>query len=162
MSFRTWLYRDGRPRRLARLADRLTAALASCGVGPDHLVSLEVRGRRSGRQVSVPLVAADVEGERYLVSMLGNDVHWVRNVRAAGGRAAIRHGKRANVQLEELPPEQRAPVLRAYLRRAPNARDHFPVDPDAPTEAFAAIVHRHPVFRVTTRPPVTPSGPTTT
>ena len=29
---------------------------------------------------------ASVEGERYLVSMLGTEVAWVRNVKAAAGR----------------------------------------------------------------------------
>lgn len=151
MTFRTWLYRGGRPRGAARLADRLTAALASRGIAPAHLVTLEVRGRRSGRTVSVPLVTAGVDGERYLVSMLGEDVHWVRNVRAAGGRVVLRHGGRERVRLHEVPPERRAPVLRAYLARATHARDHVPVDVDAPSEAFAAIADRHPVFRVAGR-----------
>jgi hypothetical protein len=148
MSFRTWLYRDGRPRRLARLADRLTAALSARGLGPDHLVTLEVAGRRSGRAVSVPLVIADVQGERYLVSMLGEDVNWVRNVRAAGGAAALRHGGRERVHLEEVPPPERPTVLRTYLGRAPNARVHFPVRLDAPPSDFEGIADRYPVFRV--------------
>lgn len=152
MSFRTWLYRDGRPRRLARLADRLTAALSARGLGPDHLVSLEVAGRRSGRTLTVPLVVADVQGERYLVSMLGEDVNWVRNVRAAGGTAALRHGGRERVHLEEVPPPKRAAVLRTYLGRAPNARVHFSVRLDAPSSDFEGIADRYPVFRVATRP----------
>ncbi len=153
MSFRTWLYRDGRPRRLARLADRLTAALSARGLGPDHLVSLEVAGRRSGRTLTVPLVVADVRGERYLVSMLGEDVNWVRNVRAAGGVAALRHGGRERVHLEEVPAPKRAAVLRTYLGRAPNARVHFPVRLDAPSSDFEGIADRYPVFRVTPRRP---------
>jgi len=32
------------------------------------------------------MVTAECDGERYLVSMLGNDANWVRNVRAAGAR----------------------------------------------------------------------------
>ena len=48
---------------------------------------MEVPGRRSGRIVSLPLVVATVRGERYLVSMLGEEVNWVRNVRAAGVRS---------------------------------------------------------------------------
>ena len=35
----------------------------------------------------MPLVVATVGGERYLVSMLGEEVNWVRNVRAAGVRS---------------------------------------------------------------------------
>lgn len=151
MELRKWLYRGGLPNRVARLADRFTAALSARGVGPDYLVTLEVPGRRSGRTVSLPIVAADVRGERYLVSMLGEGVNWVRNVRAAGGDATLRHGRREEVRLEEVAPEQRAPVLKAYLGRAPNARVHIPVDKDAPLTDFERVAGRFPVFRIAPR-----------
>jgi hypothetical protein len=118
VELRRWLYRGGRPNRVARAADRLTATLAARGRGPDYLVTLEVPGRRSGRTVGVPLVMAEVGGERYLVSMLGEGVNWVRNVRAAGGEALLRHGRREEVRLEEVAPERRAPVLKARAGRA--------------------------------------------
>ena len=143
-----WLYRGGRPGRLARLLNRGWATLHARGIAPDYLVTLEVAGRRSGRTISFPLVMAAVEGERYLVSMLGNDVAWVRNVRAASGQAVLRHGRADRVRLEELAVEKRAPVLKAYLRRAPGARPHVPVDKDAPLEEFEAIADQFPVFRV--------------
>ena len=130
------------------LADRFTAALSARGVGPDYLVTLEVPGRRSGRTVSLPTVVADVRGERYLVSMLGEGVNWVRNVRAAGGDATLRHGRREEVRLEEVAPERRAPVLKAYLGRAPNARVHIPVDKDAPLTDFERVAGRFTVFRI--------------
>ena len=60
---------------------------------------MEVPGRRSGRIVSLPLVVAAVDDERYLVSMLGEGVNWVRNVRAAGGEVALRHGHREEVRM---------------------------------------------------------------
>ncbi|GAA2853140.1 hypothetical protein GCM10010472_07940 [Pseudonocardia halophobica] len=151
MAVRRWLYRGGRPNRLARGADRLTAALFARGAGPDHLVALEVRGRRSGHTVGLPLVVAEVHGERYLVSMLGEHVNWVRNVRAAEGEAVLRHGRREEVHLDEVAPEQRAPVLKAYVGRAPNARTHIPVDKDAPLREFARVAPRYPVFRVVPR-----------
>ena len=91
---------------------------------------------------------ASVEGERYLVSMLGTEVAWVRNVRAAAGRAVLHHGRAEQVRLEEVSPERRAPVLKAYLQRAPGARAHVPVDKDAPIEDFEAIAEQTPVFRV--------------
>ena len=152
MELRKWLYRGGRPNRVARLADRFTAALSARGVGPEYLVTLEVPGRRSGRTVSLPIVVADVRGERYLVSMLGEGVNWVRNVRAAGGDATLRHGRREEVRLEEVAPERRAPVLKAYLGRAPNARRvHILVDKDAPLTDFERVVGRFPVFRIAPR-----------
>src|SRR5262245_27536207 len=110
-----WLYRGQRPNALARLVNRGTAAVFARGVARDYLVTLEVLGRRSGRTTSLPLVMVVREGERYLVSMLGADVAWVRNVKAAGGRAVLRHGRPEPVRLEEVAVEKRAPVLKAYL-----------------------------------------------
>jgi hypothetical protein len=150
MGLRRWFYRGGRPNRLARAFDRCTAALCARGVGPDYLVTLEVPGRRSGGTISLPLVMAAVGGERYLVSMLG-EANWVRNVRAAGGEVALRHGRFEEVCLEEVGSDRRAPVLKAYLERAPNARVHLPVDKDAPLVEFERVSPGFPVFRVVPR-----------
>jgi hypothetical protein len=92
-----------------------------------------------------------VVGERYLVSMLGQNANWVRNVRAAGGDAVLRHGRREEVRLEELVVDRRAPVLKTYLKRAPNARAHLPVPKDAPLAEFERVAPRFPVFRVVLR-----------
>ena len=143
-----WLYRGGRPGRMARLLNRGFAAVHARGIGPDHWVTLEVAGRRSGRTISFPLVMAVLGGERYLVSMLGRDVAWVRNVKAASGHAVLRHGRTEQVRLEEVEIARRGAVLKEYLQRAPGARPHLPVDKDAPLEAFEAIADQIPVFRV--------------
>lgn len=128
--------------------NRAWAAVASSGVAPSYLVTLEVPGRKTGRIVSLPLVVAVVDGQRYLVSMLGDDAQWVQNVRAAGGRAVLRSGGRRAIQLEEVPADQRAPILRAYLRRAPGARPHVPVKKDAALAEFQRIAAGFPVFRL--------------
>jgi hypothetical protein len=151
MSLQRWFYAGGRPNRVARILNRFTAAVSARGVGPEYLVALEVPGRRSGGIVSLPLVVAVVDGERYLVSMLGEDVNWVRNVRAAGGNVALRHGRREHVRLEEVGPDRRAPVLKAYLKRATNANAHVPIDKDAPLEEFERLAPRFPVFRIVPR-----------
>ncbi|HXZ77351.1 MAG TPA: hypothetical protein VEH31_41660, partial [Streptosporangiaceae bacterium] len=57
----------------------------------------EPTGRRSGKTISFPAVIADYDNGRYLVSMLGEDTNWVRNVRASGGHAVLRHGDREPV-----------------------------------------------------------------
>ena len=146
--FMRWLYREHRRNALARAMNRASAVVHALGIAPNYLVTLEVVGRRSGRMTSFPLVMAVVDGERYLVSMLGRDVPWVRNLRAADGHAVLRHGRTERVRLEEIPVEQRATVLKAYLRRAPGARPHVPVDKDAPRGQFDAIAAQIPVFRV--------------
>lgn len=151
MSLKRWFYRDGRPNRLSRVLDRGTAALYALGVAPNYLVTLEVRGRRSGRTIALPLVMVVVGGERYLVSMLGERANWVRNVRAVGGNVTLRHGRREQVRLEEVVVDRRAPVLKTYLKRAPNARAHLPVPEEAPLAEFERVASRFPVFLVVPR-----------
>ena len=148
MSLKRWYYRGGRPNRVARILDRCTAALYALGVAPNYLINLEVLGRRSGKIIILPLVMAVVGDERYLVSMLGEKANWVRNVRAAGGDVTIRHGRREEARLEEVAPDRRASVLKAYLKRAPNARAHLPVDKDAPLAEFERVSPEFPMFRV--------------
>lgn len=142
------MYRNGRPNRLAATLNRGWAMAASAGVWPRRLAALEVRGRRSGRLISFPVVVADHEGERYVASMLGEGSNWVANVRAAQGRVVLRHGRRERVRLEEVASRDRAPILRRYLQVAPGARPHVPVDQRAPISEFEAIADRYPVFRI--------------
>src|SRR5829696_1948097 len=146
-----WFYRGGRPNRMARILNRLGATVHALGIAPNYLVALEVPGRRSGRSISFPLVMVVVAGERYLVSMLGEEVNWVRNVKAAGGNVTLLHGRREEVCLQEVAEDCRAPVLKAYLKRAPGARAHLPVDKDAPHAEFEQVSPRFPVFRVVPR-----------
>jgi hypothetical protein len=94
MGLQRWFYRGGRPNRAARVLDRATAAVYARGVSPNYLVTLEVPGRSSGRAIRLPLVMVVVEGERYLVSMLGGGTNWVHNVRAAGARPSCATGAR--------------------------------------------------------------------
>ena len=147
-----WMYRDGRPNRVAALLNRCWALAGSAGLWPNHLVTLEVRGRRSGRVISFPLIVADFQGERYLVSMLGADALWVANVRAAGGLAVLHHGRRETVRLEEVDPADRAPILRRHLEVAPAARSFTPIDRRAPLTAFDQIAAQYPVFRIRSAP----------
>jgi hypothetical protein len=87
----------------------------------------------------LPLVMVIIEGERYLVSMLGAEADWVQNVNAAGGEVTLRHGRSEEARLEEIAADRRAPVLKAYLKRAPGARPHLPVDKDAPLSEFERV-----------------------
>ena len=109
-----------RPNRLGRLMVRFWDGVFARGwVMPERVATLEVRGRASGRTIALPVVIADHDGGRYLVSMLGGQANWVRNVRAACGRAV-----------------------------APGARAHMPLDYRAPLREFEPIAGRFPVFRV--------------
>jgi deazaflavin-dependent oxidoreductase (nitroreductase family) len=142
------MFHGGQPSRIATLLNRVTATMASAGLSPKRLVTLEVAGRRTGRRRSLPVVVAEHEGERYLVAMLGRDAKWVKNVRTAKGRAVLRHGHRESVILEEVEPRERAPILKRYLDVAPGARAHMPVGRNASQEEFERIAERYPVFHV--------------
>lgn len=148
MNLAKWLYRGGRPNWLASALNGCSAAIHALGIAPDYLVTLEVRGRTSGRILRLPLVMVMVKEERYLVSMLGPNVDWVRNAKAAGGHVTLCHGRREQVRLEEVPSDQRAPILKAYLSRAPGARPHVTVNKDAPLSEFERVGTQYPVFRV--------------
>jgi len=145
-------YRPPR-RRIARV-NRAVAWLAACGLTPKDTVALEVPGRRSGRRRRTAVVWAESDGDRYLVSLAG-EAEWVRNVRAARCEATIRRGRPRDVRLEEVPVEERAPILKAYLSKrafskssAYEAREFFGVSPDATPHELNEIADRYPVFRI--------------
>lgn len=101
-----WMYRGQRPNRIAKILNGMSAAVASLGATPNYMETLEVTGRKSGQAISLPVVVAVVDGERYLVSMLGENVQWVRNVRVAEGSAVLKSGGREEVHLEEVAADQ--------------------------------------------------------
>ncbi len=148
MALKRWMYRGGRPQALTKIINQGWAIIHSLGFFPNSMVTLEVVGRKSGKTISFPLAMVNMKGERYLVSMLGAEVNWIQNVRAAGGNAILRHGITERVILEEVELDKRAPILKAYLQIARGARPHIPVDKDAPESEFEKVASEHPVFRV--------------
>jgi hypothetical protein len=143
-----WQYRGGRPGWSARIANRLGAIAFAAGIGPNPAATLEVRGHKSGRTISFPVVVADYQGERYLVAMLGQKTNWVRNLRGGNGRAVLQRKQREDVSLVEDHSDKRAEILRRYLELAAGARPFFPIDRHAPISEFEGIVDQYPVFRV--------------
>lgn len=143
------MYRGGRGNAEARRYSRFWIRIIESGLLPRRWVVLEVPGRRTGRPTRFPLGMADVDGQWYLVSMLGEDCNWVRNARAALGQVLIRRRHTRRCRLEEVPVADRAPVLQRYLRKVPGGRPHIPVPPDASIRELAGIADRYPVFRVT-------------
>ena len=141
-------YRDWHPTRLGRFVNRIQGWWSSLGLPPSFVATLEVRGRKSGRIRSAPIVIATLEGTGYLVSMLGPTSDWVKNIEAAGGEAVLRQGRRRRVHLTPVAAEHRAPILREYVRIAPAGRQHFPVAVDAPLSEFASIAEHYPVYRI--------------
>lgn len=151
MAFKRWLYRGGHPNALARFINGGWAWFHSLGLFPNYLVTLEVVGRQSGKVISFPLALTVLNGERYLVSMLGENTNWVRNARATNGKATLRHGISEQILLQEVEASRRAPILKEFLQHAPGARPHIPVDKDAPVSEFEKIASNYPVFKIKTR-----------
>ena len=147
-AFMRLLYRNWRPTRLGRWVNRLMCWWSGFGLAPRFQAALEVQGRKSGRMRLNPVVIATVEGKQYLVSMLGADSDWVKNVEAAHGEAVIRQGRRRHVHLVAVPAEQRAPILREYMRIARSGRPHFPLTVSSPLSEFEAIAGRYPVYHI--------------
>jgi F420H(2)-dependent quinone reductase len=124
------MYAGGRGNATARRFARWWAGVLGAGLAPRRWVTLEVVGRSTGRPARFPLGMADWEGHWYLVSMLGNDCNWVRNVRAAGGMVTIRHGRARDCHLVEIPARQRLPSFSDICRRC-RAPGH--TSPSTPT-----------------------------
>jgi len=122
--------------------------MAGLGLAPRSLLTLQVKDRATGRVHATVLVVADYQGGRYVVSMLGDRSAWVHDVRAADGKAFIKHGRSYPVILAEIPPRQRAPILKAWCQVATSGRRHLPVSPESPVSAFEAIAGDYPVFRI--------------
>ena len=143
-----YFYRGWRPTRIGRLWSRAYAWVSGLGLLPRLLLTLQTTDRTSGRVNSTILVVATYQGNRYLVSMLGEGSEWVQNVRAAGGRACIKRGRLQPVLLTEVPPHERAPIIKAWAQVATSGRHHLPVSHDAPLSAFDAIAGEYPAFRI--------------
>jgi len=141
------MYAGGRGNATARRYAWFWNRAFRLGLLPRRWVTLEVRGRRTGTLTRFPLGMADVGGQWYVVSMLG-ECNWVRNVRAAQGRVTLRRRRPRAVRLFEVPVDERAPVIRRYVGRVPGGRPHIPVDRHEPVEAFETIASNYPVFRV--------------
>ena len=140
-----------------RLNHWLGPAAASSGLSPRDVITLEVPGRRSGVVRRTALVQAVCDGEHYVVALAGES-QWVRNVRAAGGRVVLGRRQRRAARLAEVPPPQRAPVIRAYLLRwgrragsravAREARFYFGVSAEASLREIQDVAEHYPVFRI--------------
>ena len=121
-------------------------------IGP---VTLELTGRRSGRRRVVAVTWIELEGTRFLVSMLGEGSDWVHNARAAGGAAVLRRGRRRRVKLVELPVDERPRILQAWLKRTGISsvpRKYLGLQRDSPLEEFERIAPSWPVFRIQANP----------
>jgi deazaflavin-dependent oxidoreductase (nitroreductase family) len=108
--------------RFVRGSNPLTSRLLRAGMpmGPNTL--LTVRGRKSGEPRSAPVAIMNVGGHRYVIGAYG-DVHWVRNLRAAGAGTIREHGRDVTVTAREL---EGAEAVEFYAVTLPGYVARFP------------------------------------
>ena len=134
----------------------LIKPLALAGLAGRHTYILTVRGRKTGRAYRTPVCLVE-NRDRWLVAPYG-EVGWVRNARSGGAVELRRGGRSELLSIEELPPEQAAPVLRRYLEQVAVVRPYFDVKPDSPQREFENEAPRHPVFRLSAAQPLPEHG----
>jgi len=103
-----------RPPLPVRLVDPIVRRLLRIGfpMGPNTL--LTVRGRKSGLPRSAGVALMEIDGRRWVISAYGN-VHWTRNLRAAGEAVIRVRGRDERVWAVELSPVQAVAYFRDVL-----------------------------------------------
>jgi deazaflavin-dependent oxidoreductase (nitroreductase family) len=130
--------------------NRFVAALTALGVSVYGSRMLEVQGRKSGEWRQTPVNLLRYEGVDYLVAPRGH-TQWVKNLRASG-RGRLRVGRRTEpFAAVELSDDEKAPLLRAYLKKWKFEVGAFfaGVGADSSDDELRQIAPDHPVFRLT-------------
>jgi hypothetical protein len=143
-------YRERRATRLGKMFSHFWAGWSALGLPSFRMVELELTSRKTGKPIKLAVVVANVAGQRYLVSMLG-ECAWVRNARSNPDATIVKR-RRQRVRLEELPVPERAPIIQEYLRVAPGGRPHIGLGADATLEECDRVAAIHPVFKIVARP----------
>jgi deazaflavin-dependent oxidoreductase (nitroreductase family) len=84
-----------------RYSNPITRALLRFGLPMGPNVLMTVRGRTSGEPRTAPVAVAEIDDRRYVIGAYG-EVHWVRNLRAAGEADLKIHGRAEHVRAIEL------------------------------------------------------------
>src|SRR5664280_706135 len=124
------------------------AVLTRAGVSVLGSRVLRVRGRTSGIWRETPVNLLTMDGLHFLVAPRG-ETQWVRNLRASGG-GELRVGRRTTpFTAEEIADDDKAAVLRAYLKRWRWEVGMFfgGVGPKSTDGELPAEGRQHPVFR---------------
>jgi deazaflavin-dependent oxidoreductase (nitroreductase family) len=143
----TWIRR-----RLVNPLFRYLVLRGRLGQGEQNLMRvLRVRGRRSGRELDVPVRVAVRHGQRYIVSLLGQ-TEWARNLRAAGTAQLILGAAVETVTAHELSRVDKQAFLAWYCQvpaHRLSVRTGLNLDPANPApDDLARAARQHPVFRL--------------
>lgn len=118
-------------------------------LGPNAL--LTIRGRKSGLPRTTPVAVIEVGGKRWIWAPWG-EVHWVRNLRAAGQAVISRGGRAEEVRATELNAEERIGFFRDDLgglaRSIPFGVRFIRTVDGVDLNDPAAAAHGRPVFQL--------------
>ena len=140
-----------------RRSGAITTRLLGAGVPMGPNAAVTIRGRTTGKPRTTPLAVVEIDGRRWLLGAYG-DVHWTRNLRAAG-EATIRSDRgtstcsRASSTRTRRPPGS-ATSLMPYTARMGSVWRHVGTAilrafaRDIVEDPAAAAAHR-PVFELT-------------
>jgi len=135
-----------------RRTGALTTRLLGAGVPMGPNAAVTIRGRTTGKPRTTPLAVVEIDGRRWLLGAYG-DVHWTRNLRAAG-EATIRVGSRdERVLARELDQDEATAwfrdVLMPYTARMGSVWRHVGA---AVLKAFARDIVEDPAAAAAHRP----------
>jgi deazaflavin-dependent oxidoreductase (nitroreductase family) len=99
------------PPRVIHLVNAIAKPLLAAGVPMGYNGLLTVRGRRTGLPRTTPLAIIEIDGRRWVWSPWG-EVHWVRNLRAAGRATVTVRRREEDVRAVELDAEERVAFFR--------------------------------------------------
>jgi deazaflavin-dependent oxidoreductase (nitroreductase family) len=134
----------------AHVVNPLVKGLHRLGIGVQGSQTLAVRGRKSGELRTNPVNPFELDGRTYLLSPRGT-TQWVRNLRAAGGEAELRSGRKVRrFRATEVLDSEKLPLLRLYMDKwAWEVKGFLGIDADAPDEELRRIAPDHPAFVLT-------------
>jgi deazaflavin-dependent oxidoreductase (nitroreductase family) len=117
----------------------------------DFLRILRVRGRKSGHTYELPVRIAILDGQRYLMSMLG-ETQWVHNLRVAGSAQLLAGKTVEQVRVDEIESKEKAAFLAWYCQHPQykqRARYGLRADTEHLTpEEIDRLARLYPVFRL--------------
>jgi deazaflavin-dependent oxidoreductase (nitroreductase family) len=100
--------------RVVPLFNPIAKVLLAAGVPLGFNGLITIRGRNSGLPRTTPVAIIEVSGRRWVWAPWG-DVHWVRNLRAAGHATITVRRREEDVRATELDPTQRVSFFRDVL-----------------------------------------------
>ncbi len=141
--------REFRPATAAeRFFNRAFGFLVGLGLSPSFNYLLEVRGRKSGKLYSTPVNLHQMDSKQFLVAPRGR-TQWVQNAEVSGEVTLTKRRQRRRFKLRPLADLEKPEILKSYLMRYRGAvQRFFPVQPNAPLEAFAKIAAGYPAFEL--------------